>query len=152
MCVIPRCDSFDSSPRYKLYEESVSYVLSASHLILLRILLQSHFIDEETGNDWVIKLGFRASLGVCLAVKNSPTNARDPGLNPDLRRSHIMQRNKARAPQLPSPGPRACAPYQKKLRQQEACTSQQRVPLATSGESQHAAIKTQHGQKYIICQ
>ena len=51
MCVIPRCDSFDSSPRYKLYEESVSYVLSASHLILLRILLQSHFIDEETGND-----------------------------------------------------------------------------------------------------
>lgn len=34
----------------------------------------------------MIKLGFRASLGVCLVVKNSLANARDPGLNPGLGR------------------------------------------------------------------
>ena len=42
--------------------------------------------------------------------KNLPANTRDTGLIPDLGRSHILQSNKAHAPQLPSLCSRAHKP------------------------------------------
>ena len=46
-----------------------------------------------------IRLWWRGFPGG-VVVKNPPANAGDMGSSPDLRRSHMLQSNKARAPQL----------------------------------------------------
>ena len=76
-------------------------------------------------------------------VKNPPANAGDTGSSPGPGRSHMLWSNKARASRLLSPHatttearvPRARAPQQEK------------PLLAATGESLHAATKTQCSQK-----
>ena len=59
--------------------------------------------------------------------KNLPANGGDTGSIPGLGRSHMPQRNKARAPQLLSQRSRARAPQQEKPLQWEARAPQWRV-------------------------
>ena len=54
----------------------------------------------------MLNLGFPGGA----VVKNLPANAGDMGLSPGLRRSHILQSNKARVPQLLSLRSRAHEP------------------------------------------
>ena len=97
-------------------------------------------------------------------VKNPPTNVGDMGSIPGLGRPHMLQGNKAHAPQLLSlcsrahkqkllkaAHPGAGAPQQEKPLQLEACVLQlERSPCSPQLEEAHAATKTKHSQKYIF--
>ena len=67
------------------------------------------------------------SRGFChgSVVKNLPANAEDMGLIPDLGRSHMLQSNQARAPQLLSLCSRA---WESQLLSPRARTSEALVP------------------------
>ena len=58
---------------------------------------------------------------------------RDTGSTPALGRSHILQSSSARAPQLLSSSPRACALPQEKPMQRQACTPKLEKACALQG-------------------
>ena len=89
-------------------------------------------------------------------VKNPPANAGDTGSSPGLGRSHMLQSNKARVPQLLSPhaafteahAPRARAPQQEKPPQWEARAPQWRVaPAQQNLEKAHAQQRRPNAAK-----
>ena len=94
-------------------------------------------------------------------VGSLPANAGDAGSSPGLGRSHMPWSNWARAPQLLSLRSRACKPQllrpaclepmlrsRRGHRDEEPTHRGEEWPLlAASGESPHAATKTQHSQK-----
>ena len=101
-------------------------------------------------------------------VKNLPANAGDMGSIPRLGRSHMLQSNKAHAPQLLSLRSRAhkpqllspsattteaCMPRARALQQEKPSQekhvhhNKEQPPLATMRESPRAAMKTQCIQK-----